>query len=152
MSKQTVSADGGAMPAQGLPTRRAALSALAGIPALAILPAAARAAPTAVDPIFAAIKRHKIAEAAYVATLNPIDEVQAREQGREITQDNRDAYVAAGQASEDILAELLTTVPLSAAGARAALEYLIGYDDGYHLAAFAPTLLKSPLLMEGENV
>ena len=39
MSKLTASADGGAMPAEGHKTRRAALALFAGAPALAILPA-----------------------------------------------------------------------------------------------------------------
>jgi hypothetical protein len=43
MSKPTVSAAGGAMPAEGQKTRRAALALFAGAPALAILPAAAPA-------------------------------------------------------------------------------------------------------------
>ena len=106
----------------------------------------------AADPIFTAIERHKVAEAAFGEGLKSTDEVRASEQGREVTQADRDACEVADQASEDVLAELLASVPVSAAGARAALEYLIDFDDGYHLAAFAPTLLKSPLLMEGKNV
>lgn len=47
MSKQTVSAAGGAMPAQGLKSRRTIFSTLAGIPALALLPTAAAVAKTA---------------------------------------------------------------------------------------------------------
>jgi hypothetical protein len=43
MSKPTASAAGGAMPAEGHKTRRAALGALASVPALAILPAAGSA-------------------------------------------------------------------------------------------------------------
>ena len=43
MSKPTVSAAGGAMPAEGHKTRRAALRLFAGAPALAVLPVAALA-------------------------------------------------------------------------------------------------------------
>jgi hypothetical protein len=106
----------------------------------------------AVDPIFAAIEHHRAAEAAFVATLNPADDVFAKEHGREVTQADLDARDAAQSAGDDVLDELLATVPVSAAGARAALGYLIDYDDGDHLAAFAPALLKSPLLTDGANV
>jgi len=124
-------------------SRRATLCALTVAPLAAIVGVEAV---LAADPIFAVIERHKVAEAAFAATLGLIDEVRASEEGREVTQANRDTYEAADQASEDILAELLEAIPVSGAGARAALEYLINLDDGYHLAAFAPTLLKSPLL------
>jgi hypothetical protein len=126
------------------PSRRATLCVLAGAPLAAIV--GVPPALVAADPIFAVIERHKVAEAAFAATLGLIDEVRASEEGREVTQANRDTYEAADQASEDILAELLAGVPVSTAGFRAALEYIINLDDGYHLAAFAPTLLKSPLL------
>ena len=124
-------------------SRRATLCALTVAPLAAIVGVEAV---LAADPIFAVIERHKVAEAAFAATLSLIDEVRASEEGREVTQANRDTCEAADQASEDILAELLASAPVSTAGFRAALEYIINLDDGYHLTAFAPTLLKSPLL------
>jgi hypothetical protein len=125
-------------------SRRTTLCGLAAAPLAAIIGAAPALA--ADDPIFAAIERHKAAEAAFIATLDPTDEVLATEQGRETTQADREAHEAASAASDAATDDLLATVPVSAAGARAALEYLIGFDDGYHLGDFAPTLLKSPLL------
>jgi hypothetical protein len=104
-----------------------------------------------VDPIFAAIERHRAAEAAFVATLNPADNIVAKEHGRKVTRADLDARNAAQADEDDILDELLATAPVSPAGMRAALEYLIDYDEGYHLATFAPTLLKSPLLAETAN-
>lgn len=49
MSKPTVSAAGGAMPAEGRTSRRAALGAMASLPALAILPGAVLAAPPSAE-------------------------------------------------------------------------------------------------------
>ncbi len=144
MSKHTVSAAGEAMPAQGLKTRRMALAILGGASAFGVRATVART--SGVDPVFAAIERHKAAEAAFVATLNPADTIWARQHGREVADSDLSARDAASLASDDMLSELLETVPTSPAGARAALEYLVAYDDGYHLGSFAPTLLKSPLL------
>jgi hypothetical protein len=48
----------------------------------------------------------------------------------------------------EALDELLATVPATAAGMRAAIQYLIGYDDGRlpdNIGQFLVTLLKSPL-------
>ena len=69
--------------------RRAALRLFAGAPALAILPAAMSAAP--VDPIFAAIERHRLAWAAFDASCERTDSVLARNQGHEVTQADEDA-------------------------------------------------------------
>ena len=71
--------------------RDATVGALASVPALAI-PAVAMAAP--VDLIFTAIERDRIAYVAFVASVNPTDEVKAAHEGR-VTQADEDAYEAA---------------------------------------------------------
>jgi hypothetical protein len=146
MSKRTVSAKGGATPAEGHRTRRAALGALAS--ALAIPKIGAMAALP--DPIFAAIERHSAAWA-IVATMAPaVDEVAAMRKGREIAQVDWDAYERASALAEAALDSLLTMPPASFAGIRAAMEYLTGYDDGRlpdNIGQFLVTLLKSPLFV-----
>ncbi len=74
MSKRTASAKGGALPAEGHKSRRAALGVLAG--ALVIPQIAATA-----DPIFARIERHKVAWTAVGALSPDIDDVAAFEAG-----------------------------------------------------------------------
>ncbi len=131
-------------------SRRGALGALASVPALAILPAAP--APDLRlddDPILAAIERHQAAERAFTATLNPVDEVYAAQHGREVTQADTDAFVAAGAEEEAAIEALLETVPLTLLGVRCALAYLAEIQDAYHLADFIPTLLESPVF-DGE--
>jgi hypothetical protein len=72
--------------------RRAALGALAGVPAWGV-PVVAMATPA--DPIFTAIERDRIAYVAFAASLNTTDEGRAaQEKGREVTQTDEDAYEA----------------------------------------------------------
>jgi hypothetical protein len=77
MSKPTVSAAGGAMPAEGHKTRRAALALFAGAPALAILPGAA-SIPTAT--LADLIEAHRGASAAF---CEAIDALEAAEPDKE---------------------------------------------------------------------
>ena len=148
MSKRNVSAKGGAMPAEGRTTRRTALRVLAGASALAIPKIGAMAALP--DPIFAAIERHSAAWA-IVATMAPtIDQVAAMRKGREVAQVDWDAYERASALEEAALNILLNTAPTTAAGMRAAIQYLFGYDDGRlpdNIGQFLVSLLKSPLLV-----
>jgi hypothetical protein len=121
--------------------RRAALCALASVPALAILPAA-----MAVDPIFAAIAR-QVAWAAFVETIGPLDNVEGEQDGTEEL-----AYMEANDAADEALEEILATPPTTLAGLPAALEYVVEIDDGCipeNGGRIAPTLLKSPLFAGG---
>jgi len=77
--------------------RDATVGALANVPALA-LPAVAMATP--VDLIFTAIERDRIAYVAFIASVNPTDEVKAAQAGR-VTQIDEDAYEAASEVEED---------------------------------------------------
>jgi non-ribosomal peptide synthetase component F len=128
-------------------SRRAALSALASVPALAILPVAAMAA-APVDPVFAAIERHRAAWAAFDATCGRTDEVTAQEEGRAVTEADHDAYEAANAVEAAALEELLAA-PTTIAGLRAAFEYLVSRYERSIVedpAQFLVTLLKSPIL------
>ena len=79
--------------------RRAALGALASVPALT-LPAVAMATP--VDPIFTAIERDRIAYVAFAASLNKTDgRKAAQEKGREVTQTDEDAHEAVSGVGDD---------------------------------------------------
>jgi len=87
------------------------------------------------DPIFAAIERHKEAYKAFY-------------KDEDLTQEEGDEETAACEA-------LLATVPTTKEGIRAALEWLIKFDE--HCVPetsgkFLPTLLKSPALIGGAYV
>ncbi len=150
MSKRTVSAKGGALPAEGHKTRRAALGALA---SALVVPKIAAWTATA-DPIFAAIERHKIAWRA-VGTLSPsIDDVAAMRKGREVARADFDAFEWARALEDKTLEELVATAPTTFPGMRAAIEYLTGFEDGYlseSVRPFLTTLLKSPVFDDSRS-
>jgi hypothetical protein len=100
----------------------------------------------AADPVFAAIERHRETLPAFEDALKRTDELVARNEGREVTQADLDADAAAGRAESDALDALLALPPVTPAGARAAIEYLTAHEGGYHVEAYRPTLLESPLL------
>jgi hypothetical protein len=79
--------------------RRAALSALASVPGLA-LPGAAMT--KSVDPILTAIERDRIAYVAFGASVNRTDEVESSTgRSHDVTQAPEDAYEAAIDVEED---------------------------------------------------
>jgi hypothetical protein len=88
MPNDTVRASATALPK----SRRAALGLLAGVSALAVMPASAVTSTLEVDPIFAAIKRHNAAWRAFGDTCPRIDEVVAESEGREVTEADEAAY------------------------------------------------------------
>ncbi len=145
MSKRTVSAKSRAMSVEGHKTRRAALGVLASAPAIpkigdiAALP----------DRIFAAIERHSDGWIA-VGSMSPtIDDVAAMQEGREINQADWEASEHASSTEEQALDILLNKTPTTAAGVRAAIQYLFGYDHGRppdNTTQFLLTLLKCPFL------
>jgi hypothetical protein len=146
MSKRTVSAKGGAMSAEGHTTRRAALGALASASALVIPKVAARAATA--DPVLAAIERHSAAWTVVGALSPSIDDVAAMRKGRQVARAEWDAYERASASEESALDDLLATTPATAVGMRAAIAYLVSFDDGRlpdNLGLFLATLLRSPL-------
>ena len=82
-----------------------------------------------VDPVFAAIERHKATILAFTAT-----------------EEDTEAAEAAADEESEALADFLETVPLTIAGIKAALEYAVGGDFSYELERLVPALLQSPLL------
>ena len=77
MSKPTVSAAGGAMPAEGHKTRRTALALFAGAPALAILPAAASLPTTILADL---IEAHRGARAAFCEAIDALEAAEPDEE------------------------------------------------------------------------
>jgi hypothetical protein len=77
-----------------------------------MLPAAAIAASSDVDPIFAAIERHREAWRAFSAACDLTDSVLAEEQGREVTKADKAAYEAYN-AEQEALAALFATPPIT---------------------------------------
>lgn len=88
-------------------SRRAILAGAAALPALAAPAAFASVSP---DPIFAALVRHREAEAAWITACTD-----------EIADDPADAL---GHHQSDMLVALLATTPSSVAGCAALLRYL----------------------------
>jgi hypothetical protein len=125
--------------------RRAALAgALAAFPAIA--GAASLVAPSAAaDPIFVAIERHKTAWTAFVETVDSLNSVEGEQEGSE----EEIRYMEANAAANDALEAFLATPPMTLAGLRAALEYVVEVDSGCMLdngGRIAATLLRSPAL------
>ena len=92
--------------------------------AAAALPAMASAA-VATDPIFALIERHRPPGRVWAEACNLTDEVQAEEEGREVTEADELAYDTANAAEQALFDELMDTPPVTTAGAAAILRYLI---------------------------
>jgi len=118
-----------------MPENLSRRSILKGVPIAAVATSAVFPTASEVDPIFAAIDRHKEAYKAYFKREDLTDE----------------------EAEAETLAceELLATVPTSKEGIRAVLEWLVKYDAGMvpeTCGKFLPTLLKSPALTGGFNV
>ena len=149
MSNHTVSAEGGAMAAEGHKTRRAALRALAGAMALAI-PTISAIADAPSDPIFVASATRPPGELSRHC-FPPSTLRRPCEWGREVTQADLDAYERARALEDQSLDELLTTPPTTFAGMRSAIEYLVSFEDGSlsdTVRPFLVTLLKSPLFAD----
>ncbi len=113
-------------------SRRAALGALASVPALA-LPALSIAEP--LDPIFAVIERHKASWDIYRRiSWKALD-------GPKIVPAEWDAFKAADE-------ELMSTPPTTLAGMRAVVQYLVRWDEGSipeDSGGYMAILLRSPV-------
>ena len=113
------------------PNRRAIIGAIATAPAAAI-PMFAPASET--DPIFALIERHRRAARAFEDAASMADEIEA------------DSSIdALGEAESAAMEALLSTAPRTAAGVRAALQYLADFDEDF-LPVFVKTLVAAPAL------
>lgn len=104
------------------PTRRHLLTIAAGGAVAAVIPTAALAAAPAVDPIYAAIERHKQAAAVWDALLEQSDE-------------DDDAVDDAWGLCEQAGIDLVTTEPTTQAGIVAAIAYIRiqMLDDGTYM-------------------
>jgi hypothetical protein len=122
---------------------------LAAGPASAVFAAlGVAAAIPALDPVFAAIERHRAAWDAYGVTCYRTDDVLAKQQGREVTQADEDAVEEAGEFERQAIADLIETPPQTTAGMRAAIAHLIAIEYGSVPemgGRFLPALLQSPL-------
>jgi hypothetical protein len=148
----TRSHDGGAMPAKALDRRAALRSIMATtgglltVPALAVgVAAATLAAAPSIDPVFAAIERHKTAFAAFNAACPRLDSALADQEGRTITEDDQDAYDEA-QEGETEAFEAMADLPTSIAGLRALLAYIVEYEDPDSVTDTLIALLDAPIL------
>ena len=100
------------------PSRRLFLAAG---PAAAVFGALAlSAALPSVDPIFAAIERHKAAWDAFGEAGPAADNILAKQQGRVVTQSDCDALDAASEFEREVFGEMLDTSPTTLPGLRAA--------------------------------
>jgi hypothetical protein len=145
MSDPTIPASATALPK----SRRAALGLFASASAVAILPAAARAASLEIDPIFAAIKRHHAAWRAFDVACSRTDSVLAEQEGREITEADEAADAAANSAEQRAFEALLTLPPVTVPGVRAAINYFTEFETDLIPGAtdtFLTALLASPVL------
>jgi hypothetical protein len=118
--------------------RRAALGALASVPALASCPP--------FDPVFAAIARHKVAWAAFVETCDPLDNVEGEQEGTK----EELAYIEANAAADGVPRDPADDLGGAARGPRICRRSGCLPDNGGRIAA---TLLRSPLFagMNGEG-
>ena len=103
----------------------------------------------ALDPVFGAIARHKALDAEYCAASCLTDEIAARQEGREVSDDDEAVMDHATQSERQALAEFLDTVPGSKAGCRAAIRYLAEIDfSGEYSGQFLASLLRSPVFAD----
>lgn len=130
-------------------SRRAIVAVLAAAPAAA-LPTIAGAI-SEPDPIFAAIERHKAAEARYCAACGLTDEAAAQNEDRVITTADLDEFDEADHVCDEAMSEFLMTPPTTVAGVRAFLRHCIDEESiEYFLGEALETLLRSPALADLE--
>jgi len=100
----------------------------------------------AADPIFAAIAEYKRLDAIFGDCCGLEDEVAAENEGREITEADKQVVKAALDASNNAFAEVLETVPSTLAGLKALLELVQSESVTYEYIDIAmQSALKSPV-------
>jgi hypothetical protein len=114
-----------------------------------------KTAPSAADPAFLALGRHKRAFGEFEAVADIEDEVKVEIEGREVTRRDRALYRVRDKAESKAFKALLETVPTTPAGVRAVIKWLMrhhgsGYDIGLMISYFE-TLLRSPVLADAES-
>jgi hypothetical protein len=101
---------------------------------------------------FAAIRRHNEAWRAFGDACKRTDEVRARNEDREVTDADEDAWTAALRAEEGAFEALINLPPVTVPFPRAAIHYFTNLDtDCIPCAAekFLTALLASPVLAIG---
>lgn len=138
------------MTAQPNASRRLVLAGSAAAVFGALTRAVAQA-PKDADPIFAAIERHKAAEARYCAACGLTDEAAAQNEDRVVTAEDHAEFTAASLDSDDAADAFLSTPPMTVAGVRAFLRHCIDEESLYQdLGEALETLLRSPVLADLE--
>ena len=97
------------------------------------------------DPVFPAIEAHRAAWAAFDAANDRADEPLAREQGRTVTPADAQACEDADAAERAAMVALQEASPATIAGLKAALAYLIEWNDPGDTMEYLPALLRSPI-------
>jgi hypothetical protein len=135
---------------QAQTSRRLFLAAGSASAVFGALAQATAAAPADADPIFAAIERHKAAEARYDAACGLTDEVAARCEGRAITPADHREFDAASESADDALRGFIETTPATLAGVRGFLRHCIDEESlkDYSIYEALETLLHSPVLAD----
>jgi hypothetical protein len=115
------------------------------------------AAVPAIDPVFAAIDRHRAAFDAFDRACRAADYVAAAQRGGVVTEAEEENFQATLEVQRVALGEFLATPPITMAGLRAALEYVVEIDTDCvpeNGGLIALTLLKSPLFasMSAEEI
>jgi len=122
-------------------------SLLAAAPAVALIPATALAVQPA-DPVFAALAEYKRLDAIFGECCGLTDEVAAKNEGREITEAERQIVQAGADASEQAFDKLLNTVPTTLGGLKVFLETVFDESVNYEAVDIAmQTALKSPVFV-----
>ncbi|MFO1126394.1 MAG: hypothetical protein U1E25_14695 [Methylocystis sp.] len=127
-------------------SRRLFLAAGSASAVFGALAQAAAASSSGDDPIFAAIARHKAAEARFNAACGLTDDVAARKERRTITSEDHAEFVAAERETDDAWHNFIVTSPTTIAGVRAFIQHCVDQDSAGVLAEPLEVLLASPLL------
>lgn len=139
------------MAAQSQTSRRLFLAAGSASAVFGALSQAVARAPMDGDPVFAAIDRHKAAEARYCAACNLTDKVAAQDEGRVVTAEDHAEFTAAQINSDDALDAFLSAPPMTVVGVRAFLRHCIDEESIEQFVGEAlETLLRSPILADCE--
>jgi hypothetical protein len=94
------------------------------------------------DPILAAIERHKMMYRRLDEACRRSDEVEAMDEGRAVTDEDRLACDVAHQNEAEALKALAKTAPTTKTGLRAAIDYIAKMDDA-GLEPVMPTFVET---------
>jgi hypothetical protein len=108
-----------------------------------------------IDPIFAAIERYRIAEKALWDASLRADEVEARREGRTVSEAERRAVEVAGSEFDAAEGNFVSTIPTTIPGIAAKLHQIAQLDDGAmtfpDVKEALALILRSPQLGRGPD-